>query len=331
MADVARRAGVHQTTVSRALRNDHRLPAATRERIQQIAQEAGYRPNPLVSALIATRRARHPPKVSATIALVARHVLGETGQLHFAGARAAAGQLGYSLETFVLGQDGLNDRRLNEILLARNIHGIVIAPLLEAHGQFDLEWDRFCISVIEYTFTSPQFDRVVSDNYGGMRLILQECRRRELRRVGLVLSQIAHDRTERLYGAAFWGEQKAEPYFPAITPLILPRWDEAVFQRWFRQHRPEVLVTSNALLGDIQAWCDARKLAYGRDIHIANVNTFPAGPVAGIVQNHHAIGATAVRMVIEKISVNDRGVPADRHTTLIPGKWKEGATFRPRS
>lgn len=56
MADVARAAGVHQTTVSLALRSHPRIPENTRKRIQQVAEEMGYRPNPLVSALIAQRR-----------------------------------------------------------------------------------------------------------------------------------------------------------------------------------------------------------------------------------------------------------------------------------
>ncbi len=50
--DVARSAGVHRTTVSLALRNHPRIPQATRDRVKQIANDLGYRINPLVSALM---------------------------------------------------------------------------------------------------------------------------------------------------------------------------------------------------------------------------------------------------------------------------------------
>jgi DNA-binding LacI/PurR family transcriptional regulator len=51
-------AGVHLSTVSLALRNDARLPATTRQRIQALAQRQGYSPNPLVSILMARIRRR---------------------------------------------------------------------------------------------------------------------------------------------------------------------------------------------------------------------------------------------------------------------------------
>ncbi|WLD59156.1 LacI family transcriptional regulator [Salinispirillum sp. LH 10-3-1] len=45
MADVARHAGVSESTVSRALNNNPAIKLATRQRIQQIAQTLGYKPN----------------------------------------------------------------------------------------------------------------------------------------------------------------------------------------------------------------------------------------------------------------------------------------------
>ena len=56
MAEIAQRLGVAPSTVSRALRDDPRISAAVREQVRGIAGELGYRPNPLVSALMAHRR-----------------------------------------------------------------------------------------------------------------------------------------------------------------------------------------------------------------------------------------------------------------------------------
>ncbi|CCH76303.1 Transcriptional regulator, LacI family protein [Nostocoides japonicum T1-X7] len=56
--DVARLAGVSQTTVSRALRNVPGVPAATRDRVTRAAEALGYVPNQLGRSLVnrATRR-----------------------------------------------------------------------------------------------------------------------------------------------------------------------------------------------------------------------------------------------------------------------------------
>ena len=57
------------------------------------------------------------------------------------------------------------------------------------------------------------------------------------------------------------------------------------------------------------------------DVCILNVNAASEGPVAGIYQDPFTIGATAARMVIEKIGRNDRGIPANRQTVLTQGRW----------
>ena len=59
---VARAAGLSKATVSRALRDDPRQSVATRRRVHAVARELGYRPHPMVTALMTqirtTRRTR---------------------------------------------------------------------------------------------------------------------------------------------------------------------------------------------------------------------------------------------------------------------------------
>lgn len=49
--DIARKAGVHRSTVSRALRGDVRITPETRDRIQRIAEDLQYEPNFLAKGL----------------------------------------------------------------------------------------------------------------------------------------------------------------------------------------------------------------------------------------------------------------------------------------
>ena len=58
--DIARAAGLSQATVSLALRRHPGLPAATIARVHAAAAGLGYRPDPLVSALMSQRQARKP-------------------------------------------------------------------------------------------------------------------------------------------------------------------------------------------------------------------------------------------------------------------------------
>jgi DNA-binding LacI/PurR family transcriptional regulator len=55
MADIARLAGVSESTVSRALQDNPNVSKTTRARIQQLVQEQGYKINPVASSLRSRR------------------------------------------------------------------------------------------------------------------------------------------------------------------------------------------------------------------------------------------------------------------------------------
>src|SRR5687768_2216421 len=58
---IAKLAGVHTSTVCLALKNHPTIPTATCERIQKIAADIGYQPDPMLSALAAYRTTLRPP------------------------------------------------------------------------------------------------------------------------------------------------------------------------------------------------------------------------------------------------------------------------------
>jgi len=110
MADIAAKAGVHQTTVSLALRNSPRLTLETRSQIQALAHEMGYRKDPYVTTLMAQvhagRRQEESP-VLAILGTINRAVL--EGEPAFRevlrGFRDRAEALGYTTD-FISCADG---------------------------------------------------------------------------------------------------------------------------------------------------------------------------------------------------------------------------------
>src|SRR6201996_5015560 len=125
MKTVAAKAGVSIMTVSRALRNQPNLPDKTRARIKRIAQEIGYRPNPLVSTLMAQLRGNRPHKDTPSICYVTAYP--DPNQWRkspynvssFNGALARAEELGYRLEHFCLTESGMTFERASRVLRAQ--------------------------------------------------------------------------------------------------------------------------------------------------------------------------------------------------------------------
>src|SRR5258708_2570768 len=117
LQDVAIRVGVHRTTVSLALRDHPRIPLKTRQRIQAAAKKLGYRANPLVAALMRSRRTGKVVK-HAVIAYVTSHSTRygwrppECEEPNFfPGAAERANDFGYKLEHFWLNEPGMSPTR----------------------------------------------------------------------------------------------------------------------------------------------------------------------------------------------------------------------------
>jgi DNA-binding LacI/PurR family transcriptional regulator len=107
--DVARAAGVSQSTVSYALSGKGTLSAATRERVLAAAAELGYRPN-LAARSMRTRR-------SGRLAVVTGAAVDNRLQM-LTGAGEVAAQAGYALDTHSV-EGTAEDRTARVVELAR--------------------------------------------------------------------------------------------------------------------------------------------------------------------------------------------------------------------
>src|SRR5687767_11084669 len=70
LEQIAKRAGVSRSTVSRVMRNDPRISAATARRVREAAKDLDYRPNPLLSTLMERVRVGRNVSYQGTIGVV---------------------------------------------------------------------------------------------------------------------------------------------------------------------------------------------------------------------------------------------------------------------
>src|SRR6185369_16501686 len=126
LMDIAARLGVSHTAVSLALKNHHRISKALREKIQRVAQQMGYAPDPFLSGLSAYRRRNARVNFQGTIAWIRYwRVQNIRAKMVFhrnlwQGAGQAAKRFGYQVEEFVW-EPEVSAKRLEQILLARGI------------------------------------------------------------------------------------------------------------------------------------------------------------------------------------------------------------------
>ncbi|MBE2214296.1 MAG: LacI family DNA-binding transcriptional regulator [Opitutaceae bacterium] len=348
MADIARKAGVHVTTVSLALRNNPRLPQATRERIQALAVEMDYRPDPAIASLVAYRHAISRPSAPQPLA----YVTGWHSQWgwkerpahleFFEGASARARQLGFDLQHFWLRAPEMTDKRMCQILHTRGITGLIIASYTGASGHtLDFEWAHFSAVQIDYLPSQPELHRVSNDQRGIMQLAMRRVAARGYRRIGLVLPQWWDDGVQYAWSAGYLAEQQALAGQQPIPMLRYP-WPGSEtgrpipvdqvplvpvepLKRWLREHRPEVVFGHAPY---VLPQLEQLGIAVPRDLAFVDPSLIQAdGTVAGVMHNSRRVGELAVEILSGQLQHNVYGLPAYPTVTLVEGTWHEGASL----
>jgi LacI family transcriptional regulator len=334
MRDIARRAGVSQPTVSMALRNHPSLPEETCQKIQRIAQEMGYRLNPMLSALASYRWSQKTPTFHGTLAWIDNSPTKEIFEqrVRESSLRALsekhAQHLGYQLETFWLQQPGVSHHRLSQILRARNISGLLIAPQSKARGHLHLAWNHFSVVTFGLTLTRPVFHSVSHDPFQSMRVSLRKLRGLGYRRIAYATSSHWNARTDHHWEAAFLLEQqrfdakdRIPPYIPQAEAL-----ERSSFLAWLRKAKPQAVISAEFKF--ILSWLKEENIGVPSDLGLVVPDILSGATCAGVQANHDMLTKAAVNLVINMIQRNETGIPSCPQRVQIEGKWVQGDTVR---
>jgi LacI family transcriptional regulator len=339
MAEVAKAAGVSKNTVSLALRGSPRISAATRERIEEVARNIGYRPNPTVANLMAELRQNRSPGYQATLALINAHETRDafsnhpTIPVYVAGCRQRAEQLGYRLDEFWLHEPNLPVARWSSIFKARNIRGAVIVGLMRRNrlpGRLAPLWDEIPALVTGVRTREPALSFACSDQHTLALVAFEKAMALGYRRPALVLDGVIDDLVEGRFSAGFLigqsrmtpADQRTQPFYQVAAA----RTDRAVFSKWFEENRPDVIFT---LYHEVKRWIHEMGLRVPEDVGLIQYEwRADHADWAGMDQLNGLVGAAAVDMLISMIHHNERGVPEHPRATLIGSHWVDGATVK---
>jgi LacI family transcriptional regulator len=168
LADIARRLGVSEATVSLVISDHPRISARTKTRVLKCIHELGYRPDPVARALVTGR--------SNLIGLVVPDTANPFFADIFRGAEHAARKKGYH----ILLNNGsyelkAEEKRVGE-LLDLKVAGLIISPPLAEARQIRrsmwtrLRQRRFPLVLLNRDVEPGVFHQVSPDNIEGVRL-----------------------------------------------------------------------------------------------------------------------------------------------------------------
>ncbi len=330
MKDVAAVAGVHQTTVSLALRHHHSIPAATRERILKIASDLGYRRNPLVSALMAQRKKRGRIKDEGTLAFLTSFRTRDEWRNYqnyrtvLEAMERRAEELGYRIAPFWLREPGVSPERMKKILLSRGIRGAIVCPLPQDSRHLALDFSELAAIALGQTLLSPRLDNVAVDYYSMMQLALTQLSQRGFRRIGFTLSLQTDARVNHLSLGAYlaWRLDHPRQTLPPLRTSGIP--GESLID-WMREKRPDALITaSRGEFRMAKAALEECSEEMPHPIQVISLDTPQTSTEMGVVQNLNAEATAAVDLVTSRLERGELGVPAEPRSLLVQGFWRDG-------
>lgn len=329
MEDVARQAGVALSTVSRALNNDPRISALTRQRIHKIADDLGFYKNRLASSLMTNRTniiGVIIPQINRAFFSSVIYSMEET-----------ADQLGYSLLICQSRDEWAREKEKVETLLSLNVDGIVASIAIGSKdfnhfikakelGTPLLFFDR--IPNIQFPVNTIRINDFKSAYEGTLHLINQGYQR---------IAHLAGPTQLHIF------EQRKQGYLKALQDHNLPILQEYIIEHHLMSltdgqnstrtllqnpNPPDAIFCANNLMAISAATIAAEKgFQVPQDLGIIGFSEEPSAAVmrpgiTSIRQPAVEIGKLAIEKIIDEINLLVKKEKPDFEEIILPTQLK---------
>lgn len=349
--DIAKELGITQATVSLALRGDPSISPAMRENVRSTAERLGYRPNAYVNMLMSQVRSGRRLSEQGVIGLLVEtasledwHEVASYRKFH-QGVRRRGEELGYRVEPFFLQEKGMTPARLDRILQARGIRGLILAPPYHGNRSLDMDWRRYTAVGVGFGWEEQELNRVVFDNLQNFITAFTELRALGYRKIGTVLGETFTYGNR--YGTKWytgylecWNLIPEEERIPVFAGRNQPGVNQVPvfagtsnphqldnFREWIDTWRPDALLT---LTGRECAWLNRMGIRVPEDMGLACLSQPSEEGYARIEEKGDIVGGTALELVAAQMNRNEYGPPLHPKVTMIEGRWVTGPTVRPQ-
>lgn len=314
---IAKRLGVSRSTVTRALKGDRRISARQRECILGVAEEMGYRPNPLINALMAQisrGRVRSAP-VSFAYVYDSRRpgfVFSDTKNL-LTTLKCEADARGYdfSSHNFASGQSTAS--RFSDILYARGVSGLLLD-----YSSCDELWkyERFSTVSLGFRFDNPPLHFVTEDYFATSWHAASILRQKGFCRIGLALDSAFVGHSFYRYIGGFLAQQHASNFSDASESLYCSTPDNPnkSFSHWCRTFRPDSVICGPGLVEHGIA------RVYKGTICLLSKTT-DRGGFCGMSDTMPDVVAQGVLLLSRMIERGEVGVPDHQAGRVVESSW----------
>ena len=310
--DVAKAAGVHPSTVSRALKPETRslLTDEVAARVLAIATKLGYHPNSFAAGL-RTRR-------SGMVGVVLPDITNPVFPPILRGVEEALNAEGLAVIVANAGTDPDRQRGIVQRLLARQVDGLILATAARRDTSVDLCLaENVPVVLVNRNETAHRTSSVITDDAAGMALAVTHLRALGHTYIGhLGGPQTVSTGAERLRGfnAAMAGAASDPAASVAATAFTREAGVIAAASLLDAAPHLTAVVAANDLLAlGLYDTLSARGRSCPADVSVVGHNDMPlvdmiVPPLTTIRIRHHEMGLQAARLLLERMRNTSEGI-----------------------
>ncbi|MGE5599736.1 MAG: LacI family DNA-binding transcriptional regulator [Bacteroidota bacterium] len=310
--EVARRAGVSASTVSRALSGKAAVRPETKRRVLQAVRELDYRPNVLAKSLKEGK--------SRTIGLIIPNIHHLVFPAAVRGVSDVARKHGYTVVLCNTDEDLGTERAHVENLTGRLVDGLIFSTATQESTHLLSLKERGYPIVLMIRYFSDELDTVMVDNFRGAYEATRFLLARGYREIALINGKLELDLyRQRLAG---YRAALAEGGLPAEDDLVVNAtvgWEDgyrAVQTIYERGRRPDAFFGTSdpKALGVLKALKD-RGVRVPEDVAVMGYDNLEMAelsdpPLTTMAQPFYEVGRRAAERLIKLIERKRRSKPA---------------------
>jgi LacI family transcriptional regulator len=320
MREVAERAGVAMSSVSRVLSDHPDVSPVMRDRVMQAVSELGYKPDLLAQSL----RRRESRSIGFVVADISNQLFAEIVK----GAEEVLRTEGYSMLLTNSEGDPELDAEHVRLFEQRRTDGLILSLAREDHQPTIEAMEAADVPIVlidrDLELSTP-VSRVLSDHATGMRAGVDHLLDLGHRRIGLILGQPTRPTQERR--RAFEEAHAARGLTPG--PIVAGRFSvefgiEATRELLAGEERPTAIIAggNQLMIGALEVLSE-RGLEVGRDVSFLGCDDIPITslyrpPIAVVRRDNVALGRAAAELLLRRLKDGDEATAVVLPTEFVP-------------
>ncbi len=312
---IAEASGCSIATVSEALRDSTRVRASTKNRVLEVARMMNYTVDPKVQAMMSAIRCHGTSSFRGSIAVV--DILDpDLSSIHpfhrpiFEGICECAERLGFATELFIIDRadPGQGVKRLDRIIKARGIDGLIVLPFTDAVDFSCLDFGRVSSVSMDFCLVAPKLHHVYPDHHSSIIEALYDLSNLGYKRPGLYMLKSKDSRLKYRWTTGFQSYHlMIGEVIDSRAAVVVDSLDEKHFINWFNDYRPDVVLGHFDLFWD---WLEKNGNAVPEEVGFFCLNRVAQkSSCCGLDLNPRQLGVVAAEAVVDLINRGEVGVP----------------------